>query len=82
MLKAAPWVIRDGSDVLAKVSAVNSVGEARSESGNGATFIVPCEDNKAPDAPVDLEVNSAAARSITFTWTDPKCDGGSEIQAY
>lgn len=27
LLKAAPWVIRDNSDVHAKVTAVNSVGE-------------------------------------------------------
>lgn len=42
-LKGDPWVIRDHSDVFAKVAAVNEVGETRSEAGHGAVFIIPCE---------------------------------------
>lgn len=68
--------------MFAYVVAVNEVGEAKSAPGGGALFMIPCETNVAPDAPVDILEQTVTARAITFTWSDPKCNGGSAITSY
>lgn len=55
-LKAAPWGLRDNSVVLAKVVAVNVIGETESAPGGTALFVVTCDEGVAPDAPIDLAV--------------------------
>lgn len=82
LIKNDPWHLREGTEVFAKVVAVNEVGEATSAPGGGAFFMIPCEINVAPDAPVDLLEQTVTARTITFTWSDPKCDGNLPIQSY
>jgi hypothetical protein len=82
LLKNAPWVLRDGSEIFAKVVAVNAAGEAMSTAGSGGIYEIPCQDGVAPDSPVDLREMTITGRTITFSWRDPKCNGGSDIRNY
>lgn len=82
LLKNDPFHLRDGSDVFAKVVAINQVGETESEPGHGAIYEIPCLTGVAPDAPVDLQESTTTGTSITFDWFDAKCTGGAEIRTH
>ena len=70
-----PW----GSEVYAKISAVNVYGESElSEEGNGAVIIT------SPDAPINLELDETkrGATQIGLKWTEALSNGGSPVLDY
>ena len=75
-LKAQPYSLNWGTDVYAKVTAINTYGvSAESDAGNGATIITN------PDAPTTLaeDYSQRTATSLTITWVEGPTNGGSQV---
>lgn len=80
-LMAEPFNLSLGDSVFAYVIAVNSIGSSpESVEGNGAVVFVVVE----PDAPVNLERNSATTTTsaVGLTWDDGAYNGGDAIIDY
>jgi hypothetical protein len=80
-LRASPFDLQHSDAVVAKVIAVNVIGESEiSDEGSGASIFVPV----VPDAPKSLSHNPSGTSMTTasFSWSNGASNGGKPVLDY
>ena len=81
-MRVSPFDLQDHASVIAKVTAINALGESIvSDEGNGA--FMPIAD-VAPDPPTTFvrDEVSTTKTQVAFSWTAPIIDGGDTVIDY
>ena len=81
-LRASPFDLADSADVIARVTATNSLGDSAISTESTAVSM-PIAD-VVPDAPTALTRNDASTTTTqaAFSWTAPANDGGDTVIDY
>lgn len=80
-LRASPFDLQHSDAVVARVIAVNVIGESEiSDDGSGASIFVPV----VPDAPKSLSHNPSGTSMTTasFSWSNGASNGGKPVLDY
>ena len=82
MLRADPFFIQDSQNIIAKVTAINAIGDSIvSSQGSGA--VMPIAD-VAPDPPTSfVRIDESTTQTqVAFHWHAPANDGGDTVIDY